>query len=340
MAAAQNQHYVPRFILRQFLSDVEKEHVSVYDKHEDKIFVTAIKNIMAERRFHDFAIEEWTASFEPVASRIEEIVLPVYRKVVEARRLDGSPETRAALALLMAFQFTRTRAHREIRESLEEALRAKVEAMGRRMQDVEGWEEPTEDIVKREHLRGAVESVDEFARIIARKDFLLAEAGAGRRFYLGDHPVSMHNSRKFGSYGNLGLALPGIELYMPLSADLQLCAWCPSILREIADHRAQTIADYESETLAAVMAGRMQASQMKAVLDNVRAQFTNAAELLKHVTEGTPISSTSENMDHYNSLQSMFAYRYIVSQDGDFDLARRHNAEFPKHREGLRPTMD
>jgi hypothetical protein len=69
---AQNQHYVPKFILRQFLTDETKEHVYVYDKHEDKIFVTAIMNIMAESRFHDFSVEQWTASFEPAASRISE----------------------------------------------------------------------------------------------------------------------------------------------------------------------------------------------------------------------------------------------------------------------------
>jgi uncharacterized protein (TIGR02391 family) len=86
--AAQNQHYVPKFILRQFLCDAEKEQVTVYDKHDDKIFTTAIKNIMAERRFHDFAIEEWTTSFEPVATKIEQTVLPVYTTILETRRLE------------------------------------------------------------------------------------------------------------------------------------------------------------------------------------------------------------------------------------------------------------
>ncbi|MGO9422797.1 DUF4238 domain-containing protein [Roseiarcus sp.] len=50
--AAETHHYVPRFVLRQFLSNVPKEHVSVYDKREDKQFVTSIKTIMSERRFN------------------------------------------------------------------------------------------------------------------------------------------------------------------------------------------------------------------------------------------------------------------------------------------------
>jgi len=76
MSGAQNQHYVPKFILRQFLADNEKEQVSVYDKQEDRVFVTSIKNVMAERRFNDFNFEEFIVSFENIASSIEAMFLP------------------------------------------------------------------------------------------------------------------------------------------------------------------------------------------------------------------------------------------------------------------------
>jgi hypothetical protein len=56
--AAEKQHYVPQFILRQFLANERDERVTVYDKHDDKTFVTSIKNIMAERRFNEFYFEE------------------------------------------------------------------------------------------------------------------------------------------------------------------------------------------------------------------------------------------------------------------------------------------
>ncbi|HEV7658663.1 MAG TPA: DUF4238 domain-containing protein [Allosphingosinicella sp.] len=54
--AAADQHYVPKFILRQFLADEKNERVNVYDKHEGQTFVTSIKNVMAERRFNDFCV--------------------------------------------------------------------------------------------------------------------------------------------------------------------------------------------------------------------------------------------------------------------------------------------
>lgn len=334
--SAQNQHYVPRFILRQFLCEKEREHVAVYDKHEDKTFVTAIKNIMTERRFHDFAVGNGQATFEPVATKIEQSVLPVYSKVLETRRLDRTPQSQAALALLMAFQFQRTKAHREMLTSCEDALRAKVEAMGGRMEDTEGWEAPTEHVRKREHLRGVVSSIDEFTRIIAHKDFLLAEAAADRSFYLGDQPVALYNRRTFGPYGNLGLAMPGIEIHMPLSADLLLCAWCPSILSDIAQRRGDMQAKCERNSLAELMAGRIDAKVMKACLEKIRPMFANVDGLLQSFKDGTPIASTPENMDHYNSLQVSFAYRYLIDKQSNFDLARRYNHEFPKYRMGHR----
>lgn len=84
---AENHHYVPKFVLRNFLSGVNKEHVSVYDKHTDKIFVTAIKNIMAERRFNEFQYDEFIVSFESVASKIEELILPDIRRLLSCRSL-------------------------------------------------------------------------------------------------------------------------------------------------------------------------------------------------------------------------------------------------------------
>ena len=75
--AAQNQHYVPKHILRNFLSDSENERVTVFDKLEEKSFVSSIKNVMAERQFHDFFFDEnWMASFEPIACAAEDQLLP------------------------------------------------------------------------------------------------------------------------------------------------------------------------------------------------------------------------------------------------------------------------
>jgi hypothetical protein len=45
----------------------------------------------------------------------------------------------------------------------------------------------------------------------------IIKADTDKNFCISDHPVTLCNKNKFGPYGNLGFALPGIEIYMPIS---------------------------------------------------------------------------------------------------------------------------
>lgn len=341
--AAQNQHYVPKFILRQFLSNPDAERVSVYDKYNEKTFVTSIKNIMAERRFNEFRFDDdHIASFEPIACRAEAEVLPAYREVVEQRRLNDTTEQKSALAVLIAFQILRTRSNREQWKTIEEELIKLIEKSGGRMQDVKGWEDwrpSTEDSLKRDHLLSIQNSIGEYAQIIATKDFVLAEPAPGRSFYLGDNPVSLANARGSGRHGNLGLAVPGIEIYLPLAADLMLCAWCPSILRDFQEEHERGKKDRRHEAVARVMAGDVSLVEMERRLEKIEKIERPYDGLIAAASEGRPMPSGEQNMDYYNSLQTSWAYRYIVCQQADFKLARCFNRENPALRSGRRLTF-
>jgi hypothetical protein len=339
MSGPKTEHYVPQFILRQFLVDQGKEQVSVYDKHEDRGFVTSIKNVMAENRFHDFVFEDWIVSFEPIASKIEDWCLPTYRRVIETRRLEGSPQEKADLAFLIAFQMLRTKAARARFQDMEAMMTDKIEAMGHRMEDIPGWEPQTEDTIKRDNLMAIREALPNYAHIIALKDFRLAEAALGRSFYLGDNPVCLRNARTFGPYGNLGLAVPGIEIYLPLSSSLMLCAWCPSIMAEIRGSYDESKQKITTQLLGHLMAGRISAATMKTEMDSMRESWKPITSLIDAAALGVPMFSDSENMDFYNSLQTANAFRYVVCRQSDFDLARRHNKEFPHLRKGRKITF-
>lgn len=338
--AAQNQHYVPKFVLREFLSGDSGERVQVYDKHADKVFVTSIKNIMAERRFNEFAMgERFIASFEPIACGAEEQVLPAYREVLQSRRLSDAPEQKAGLAMFLAFQFLRTKAHRDQWQVMEDEIVKLVEGSGGKMQDVQGWEawQPaTEDSLKQEHLMSIQGQLGEVAHLLAAKDFVLAEPYPGTSFYLGDNPVVRANSVDHGLYGKLGLACEGIEIYMPLASDLLLCAWCPSILDQIRASLENGRRDAQAQALRRVMSGSMDAAAMKRSMDDFELRVRDQADLLSRAAHGHPVNSAASNMDYYNGLQTTWAYRYVISQDGDFDFARRVNRENPQLRRGRR----
>jgi hypothetical protein len=49
-SVAKVQHYVPRFLLRNFGTG-KKDKLYVFDKQTERIFTTNVKNIAAESRF-------------------------------------------------------------------------------------------------------------------------------------------------------------------------------------------------------------------------------------------------------------------------------------------------
>ena len=73
---------------------------------------------------------------------------------------------------------------------------------------------------------------------------------------------------------------------------------------------------------------------MRQLLEQIRPAEEWIESLLQNAAEGRPIDSDDDNMDYYNSLQTSYAYRYVACQNGDFDLAKKHNNEFPQFRTG------
>jgi len=329
--AAQNQHYVPKFILRNFLSNPKKERVHVFSKSSGKSFTTSIKNIMVERRFHEFRIEEnYLASFEESVCRVEDMLLPAYKSVVENRRFDGTPEQKAHLATLIAFQFLRTRSQRDQFVDMERQLAEHLSKRGDSIEDIKGYEPLTDDVVRRQHISFMRDAVGDFSQVIAAKDFLLLEAPMGRHFYLSDNPVTIHNSQpNDGFYGNMGLACEGIEIYMPLTSDLQLCAWCPSLLGRMRERNAEEKRQLAAAILSPKMVHATDPALLMEQLKEVREYRTTIESILKRTAEGIPLSASIENMDFQNSLQVGQAREHLICREAEFGLAQQFMAEHP-----------
>lgn len=331
---AQKHHYVPKLIIRNFLFDKKREYVRVYDKKENKEFTTSIVNIMAERRFHDFIFDDFIVSFENIAGKIEEIILPAYRSVIQSKKLTGEPEEKGALALLMAFQFIRTRAARDRWKQMDDILREKIESMGGSIEDMEGYEPPTENNLTKIHVLQMKEAVAEFAPIIAQKNFALMLAPKRRTFYLGDNPVVLHNENDFRPYGNIGLAVKGIQIFLPLTSDIVLCAFCPSIAQGLLEEMTKRIDERNNIIATKVLSGEIFVSQVERIREQFLEEDQKFFRTISTFDECGLILAQDEHVEFINSLQSMYAKRFVICAKGDLRLAREHNAEFPQFREG------
>lgn len=326
--AAQHQHYVPKLLLRGFLSRDAKRaaqrQVHVFDFENERSFPASIDKIMGETRFNDFWVDDETlATIEPWTSRVESHVAQLVERIRTEKTLERTSEEFGDLSLLVAFQFVRTKRMRLLPERFDAQMRKHVRSMGLDTNRINGLFDLDADGLKRQHIRHQVKSIKKYVEIIAEKEFFLMTAPAGHSFYIGDHPVVLHNDEpKTVHTGHLGIGAAYIQIYLPLSSDVLLCAYDKAVLGNMLkvanEVRDKEVAGY---ALAKLMAGEISAAQMKEAVDTAR-DLDPVAAMIKAIRGGQPIAVRPEQVQYYNSLQAFFAHRFVIDPDDSFAVAR------------------
>ncbi|MES2699569.1 MAG: DUF4238 domain-containing protein [Pseudomonadota bacterium] len=145
----------------------------------------------------------------------------------------------------------------------------------------------------------------------------------GRSFYIGDHPVVLHNDEPRTVHtGHLGIGAAYIQIYLPLSSDVLLCTYDKALLGQMMrasdEARDKEVTGY---ALSKLMAGEISAAQMKQAIDAAR-DLDPVAAIIKAIRTGQPIAVGPEQVECYNSLQAFFAHRFVIDADDSFAVAR------------------
>lgn len=308
---AKLQHYVPRFLLRNFGTG-KKDQLYVFDKLSGKCFKAAAHKVAAENQFYDFDYKEYTLTLEPSLAQLESQAAKIIRKLLNASNMKAlSPEDRATLARFFSVQMVRTKASRERWRHM-----GKLLADGIRRIAPDNSQELIEKYVGPESNRNEeafravhfIQSAPEnFALHFLEKTWLLLKTNKKHPFCIGDHPLGMQNTIQKEFQGNIGLAVEGIEIYFPLDPENALAMWCPS-------HEAN------------IRQGL--ASGVKSSLERI----------VFAIDTGCPLQYVPENVINFNSLQIIYAERYVFSFLDDFVLARNMLRTNPGLRTGPRYT--
>jgi hypothetical protein len=326
MTEAKIQHYVPKFLLRNF-GVGKKDHVWVYDKQTGRSFQTNAKNVASENRFYDFDIDGKTYSLESGLSGIESNAKPVIETILRNDSvLAVEAHDRGVLASFLAVQFVRTKAFRMQWAEFPRILRKKVESMGSTVAPGSQAEaliqEPTENQIKIDTTRMILDAPKTYGPHFLDKVWFLAKTTNSHPFIISDNPVSLQNHIDMGPYGNLGLAVRGIEIYLPLSSTRALAMWCPSLATQIVE-AAKTIRRLSSSVLAAHIKDP----------DGILAMNTA-------IRAGSTLMYEPQHVMNFNSLQVGRSERYLFSAKNDFSLADRMIGDHPHLRAGQRLEAD
>lgn len=320
MPEAKIQHYVPKFLLRNFGTG-KKNYVWVYDKLTGRSFQSNVKNVASENRFYDFEVDGENHSLEATLCRVESAAKPIVQGLVTNGTVAGmSAQERGTLAAFLAIQFVRTQWFRAVWAELPKVLRKKAEALGTPIAPGSQAEaltkDPTENEIKIDAARMLLEAPETYGPHFLDKTWFVARTTSSHPFVLGDNPVSLQNHVDTGPYGNLGLAVQGIQIYLPLSSTRALAMWCPSIGRQIADG-ARTIRSLPEPTIDAHLQNPQGILELDAVLRN-----------------GSALNYSPEHVLNFNSLQIIRSERYVFSTSNDFSLAKRMINDHPHTRFG------
>lgn len=107
----ENQHHVPKLLLRNFACKEKKGKFYTYafDKHQDKPFgPVEISNILAEKGFYDLDIGDGAISMEHSLSDLETQTANVIKDILAEEKLSNSEKEKSWLSVFIAAQFLRT----------------------------------------------------------------------------------------------------------------------------------------------------------------------------------------------------------------------------------------
>lgn len=339
-STARGQHHVPIMLQDAFATsgNGKKRQVHVLDKHDGRTFRTSPENILQERDFNTFQDGETTYCLEEGMGKIEHAAAPAIRKLIANRTLGCLKESeRAAILVFTALQRIRGVHTRAGMLDVAQKIRGRLRENGDNpdaVPQLRGSDDP--EAIKLSALMLIGEGMPDFLRSYSNKVMVLMEAIPGETFLLGDTPVVLANQRDTFPHGNLGLEVKGIEIYMPISPELTIAFWCPSIV-EMIENALRMCEDSIRKTSAVALLGiGPDADKVRELQPQLKAKAEMLQRDLSAIGDGRPLVNARENMEYVNSLQVSFAERYVLSSTGDFALPRRMIAENSGYRQGHR----
>ncbi len=213
-----HQHTVPQLLLRRFATGSRrKPHFWTFDKQTGKEFRTLVRNVASEGGFYDFVVNGKRHSVDPAMGRLESTVSQDICKIVETRSLPADPETRIRLATFVAIQKLRTDAQRQQYWDFGELLRQTLKE-----REGPGAADFIPTSTKEQSYAEAISMIPYLTRSavphILSKSWILYGTSHQSPFYISDNPVAMFNTLNQNPLvGTTGLAVPGIEIYLPIS---------------------------------------------------------------------------------------------------------------------------
>jgi len=335
-------HYIPQFLLKNFYSRQNKNEffIKIFDKKIEKSWESNVKDAMCENDFHRIKIshegEDLFLNYENHFYSVETAAGDSIQKLIrEKSLLKISDQDKVNIAAFLTYQFFRTNQYKALINNMSEKLYSVIKQYPNSGDDdivkMDGKDVKIRSLKKNEDqlkmdvmmtLRDPKILKETMSYLLVKK-WILHEADQQNPFYISDNPIVLHNDKQFGPYGNIGLVVPGIEIYFPISSTLILGMICP-LLYEECKQGLDKVKNLRQSFLSLKVMGRnpdlTRIEEQVLLLNNMEKaplQYLNAFDT------GVPMKCRDENILFFNSRQVMSAERFIACSNNSFELVKK-----------------
>lgn len=336
-STSEMQHVVPKAALLNnfaFLkSNRKSRHVYLFDRIKGKQIngEPSVNNVLGQRNFYSDKLGDSIYSIEQGLADLEDIAAPIISDIIsDASLVDISNEHRACLSTFVAAQWLRSPKVRDSQKILSETIARKSRSIApnaTNLQEIEAL--ARKEGVKLASIRQISESVENFSEMIFSYRWLLQSAPKGQGFWVSDSPVVMHNDRDFGPYSNVGFGVSGVQITMPLSAEIALSIWHPKVVKDLIEVREERLKSQRQLSATRLLNLKIDRNQVDVLSEKNEQELNSLDALLDSLDKGDAIAVTADIMDHFNSLQYRWSHRFIASKSNDFSLAKKMFANNP-----------
>lgn len=303
---AKIQHYVPQFLLKNF-GKGKKSSVLVFDKKLKKTYKTNTKNIASENKFYDFEFEienhKIVGSIEEKLCEIEGNANTSLKKIIKSDSVSIMNDTdKKNLSIFLAAQVVRTKNSRINYERLSEFLKKALEQRGYPQNLLE--EELSNKHTDLLFDTYVVKLASKMAELFFEKIWIWGKNDTNIPFCIGDDPVVCHNDfikeEESLLFSPHAFGVVGATIYLPITPTRILCLFCPVKAREII----KTINEIKNMFLYKPF--------------DLEIYSNSCQELYNAFINKAPVLFDKDNVMHVNSLEILYAERYIINTDFEF----------------------
>jgi hypothetical protein len=317
------QHTVPRFLLDHFGfgKKNKKRRLFTFDKQNGREFQQSVFDATTRNTFYNISDHPEKASLEPILGIYETKAAPIIKKIITANNISClSEDEKIIIATFTAIQRARSFGELQRINHAISTLSGKLEDIGASPKQIESELGCVESSERKTLFLKMILDQNDVITHIMNKSWILYETDKANPFYISDNPITLHNDIDMGFYGNLGIALKGIQIHLPLSTTLTLAFTCPSIAERAIKSKSQL-------------------EQISVINPQMLHLLEKSSELVQYgeaYETGVPMRQTAENVRFLNSLQVTFSEQYVFSEKSNFTLVKEMIADNESYKKGPR----